>query len=473
MSDLSARERRFDRGAWMTIGGILVFSICQLLVFLFLVAQPTDGCLGQTIRTCVGGWPTPLRPGDEILQVAGRSVSDDLSSMMNPPVPAGWVAGAEVPYVVRRDGVELTLQVPLQSLGAGEIVRMISSDWTNHLINLLSLLVAAVAFGLRPGSSATRLLLIAQATSFVRQMLSTVLISLNVWSFWQSPLIALAAGLLMLSYGWLGLPALLLLVLSFPIPIWPVSRWPKVSAALIFGFGLAAALAASSSGNFLIFLAQLGLYAALIIIAILSSTFQIRARNDDPLVRAQSAWIGYGFAIYCLPIPVWIGSLLFPSFGAWLNAQELLNAVWSLGTNLALPICLAIAITRYRLFDIAIIIRRTLVYAALTFSLVTIYLLGVVALQALFVRLTGQESTLAVVASTLAIAALFQPLRRWVQRLIDRRFFRRKYDSRQVLEEFARRAQQESDIDMISADILSTVQETLEPEKVSLWIARR
>jgi hypothetical protein len=102
-----------------------------------------------------------------------------------------------------------------------------------------------------------------------------------------------------------------------------------------------------------------------------------------------------------------------------------------------------------------------------------VYLLSVVGLQTLFVRLTGEESTLAVVASTLAIAALFQPLRRRVQALIDRRFFRRKYDARQVLERFARRAQQEADLDALSDDVLATVQETLEPDGARLWLVRR
>lgn len=93
-----------------------------------------------------------------------------------------------------------------------------------------------------------------------------------------------------------------------------------------------------------------------------------------------------------------------------------------------------------------------------------------VALQALFVRLTGQESALAVVASTLAIAALFGPLRRGVQALIDRRFYRRKYDAQLVLEQFALPAQQQADLDALNADLLRVVQETLEPEQSALWL---
>jgi hypothetical protein len=102
--------------------------------------------------------------------------------------------------------------------------------------------------------------------------------------------------------------------------------------------------------------------------------------------------------------------------------------------------------------------------------LVGTYFLCVIGLQALFVRFTGQESTLAVVASTLTIAALFQPLRLRVQQIIDRRFFRQKYDAERVLAQFAQRAQQEADLDAISADLLVTVQHTFEPDQAKLWL---
>jgi hypothetical protein len=132
-----------------------------------------------------------------------------------------------------------------------------------------------------------------------------------------------------------------------------------------------------------------------------------------------------------------------------------------------------VAILRHHLFDIDLIIRRTLVYSILTLMLGTTYFVGVVALQALFVRLTGQQSTLAVVASTLVIAALFGPLREGLQAVVDRRFDRSRYDARLVLEQFAARAQQQADLDTLSADLLATVDETLKPEQVTLWLARK
>ena len=145
---------------------------------------------------------------------------------------------------------------------------------------------------------------------------------------------------------------------------------------------------------------------------------------------------------------------------------------WGLLSIAILPLTIGIAITRYRLFDIDVIIRRTLVYAVLTLTLGATYFSGVVALQWLFVRLTGQANTLAIVASTLVIAVLFGPLHRLVQAFIDRRFFRRKYDAQLVLAQFAARAQREADLDALSADLLATVDETLKPSEVRLWLVR-
>jgi hypothetical protein len=150
----------------------------------------------------------------------------------------------------------------------------------------------------------------------------------------------------------------------------------------------------------------------------------------------------------------------------------LLNGILALAAALV-AVAAGIAILRHHLFDIDLIIRRTLVYAILTGVLGLIYLLTIITLQALFVRLTGQGNTLAVVASTLAIAALFGPLRGWVQGQVDRRFDRTHYDARLVLEQFAARAQQEADLDALSADLLVTVDEALKPSEVRLWLVRR
>ncbi|MFV9505286.1 MAG: c-type cytochrome [Oscillochloridaceae bacterium umkhey_bin13] len=195
----------------------------------------------------------------------------------------------------------------------------------------------------------------------------------------------------------------------------------------------------------------------------------LRFRCADPVERDQIKWLLSAWVLFASVYIV--GGLLGVGGEASLGGQ-IFSFFFNL-TVLAIPLAIGVAILRHRLYDIDIIIRRTLVYTALTLTLGATYLLSIVTLQALFVQLTGQESTLAVVASTLAIAALFQPLRTRVQRVIDRRFFRKRYDAHQVLAAFAQRAQHEADLDALAADVIVTIQETLEPAGATLWLVRR
>jgi hypothetical protein len=129
-----------------------------------------------------------------------------------------------------------------------------------------------------------------------------------------------------------------------------------------------------------------------------------------------------------------------------------------------------IAVLKYHLYEIDIIINRALVYVSLTATLVALYLGGIVVLQRVFVAFTGQRSTLAVVASTLLIAALFNPLRRRIQSFIDRRFYRSKYDARKTLEAFSAKLRDETDMEALSDDLVGVVRETMQPAHVSLWL---
>ena len=150
----------------------------------------------------------------------------------------------------------------------------------------------------------------------------------------------------------------------------------------------------------------------------------------------------------------------------WMNLVEDAEALSLAG----LPVAVGIAILRYRLYEIDLIINRTLVYGSLTATLVALYFGGIVVLQRLFVLLTGQQSTLAVVASTLLIAALFTPLRRRIQSFIDRRFYRRKYDARKTLEAFSTKLRDETDLQALNNEVVDVVKETMQPAHVSMLL---
>ena len=190
-------------------------------------------------------------------------------------------------------------------------------------------------------------------------------------------------------------------------------------------------------------------------------------RGATGIERQQIKWLLYAGAI-------WFGGNFFrtlvlsPIVGAWWGVWVgyLLVGVGGLGG----PIAIGIAILRYRLYEIDLIINRTLVYGLLTATLVAVYFGGIVVLQKVFIVLTGQKSTLAVVASTLTIAALFNPLRRRIQSFIDRRFYRRKYDARKTLEAFSSTLRDETDLEALRGNLVGVVRETMQPEHASLWL---
>jgi hypothetical protein len=181
--------------------------------------------------------------------------------------------------------------------------------------------------------------------------------------------------------------------------------------------------------------------------------------------RLQLKWVVYTAA---LTATSFLASFVFPDA----VPRVVDDAVFLLGVAAfaAIPVAAGIAILRHRLYDIDVIINRTLVYGALTATLVLVYVASIASLQQLFRALTGQESQLAVVASTLAIAALFGPLRRRVQSFIDRRFYRKKYDAAKVLEAFGGRLRDETDLDALSGELVGVVRETVRPSHASLWL---
>jgi hypothetical protein len=181
--------------------------------------------------------------------------------------------------------------------------------------------------------------------------------------------------------------------------------------------------------------------------------------------RQQMKWLTYAAtANFAMGLLV----MSLPAASAWYRAVDSLSNLVLAG----LPVAVGIAILRYRLYDIDRIINRTLVYGSLTLMLALIYFGGVATTQAIFQALTGQQKLpqLVVVASTLVIAALFNPLRRRIQSFIDKRFYRSKYDARKTLEAFSAKLRDETDLDALSDDLVGAVRETMQPAHVSVWL---
>jgi hypothetical protein len=285
-------------------------------------------------------------------------------------------------------------------------------------------------------------------------------------------------------YSWLWVPGLGLvgfLGLVFPNGRLPSARWrwfARLSAFLTF---VGAVLAALSPGPIILGLSAIpnplgieGLPNAyklvqalmLVLLAVSVASLLMRRGYARGVERQQTKWFTYTSAV--------------AASGAILDyiISEPLELVWLglVGHALVLvglagiPIAMGIAITRYRLYEIDLIINRTLVYGSLTATLVALYFIVILVLQRAFVLLTGQQSTLAIVASTLLIAALFTPLRRRIQGFIDRRFYRKKYDARKTLEAFSTQLRDETDLEALRGDLVGVIRETMQPAHVSLWL---
>jgi hypothetical protein len=199
-----------------------------------------------------------------------------------------------------------------------------------------------------------------------------------------------------------------------------------------------------------------------------SASLVLRLRRGSWVERQQIKWLAYaaaaatGGSILTYTPPEAIGARWVTSVG---------YVLLELGV-LGIPISIGIAILRYRLYEIDTLINRTLVYGSLTAMLLVVYFGGVATTEAIIRTLTGQEQQpqLAIVVSTLVIAALFNPLRRRIQAFIDRRFYRSKYDARKTLEAFSAKLRDETDLDALNAELVGVVRETMQPAHVSLWL---
>jgi len=289
---------------------------------------------------------------------------------------------------------------------------------------------------------------------------------------------ALAAWFALLVQNWVG-GCILFLVLLFPDGKLLSRRWRLLAWPMGTFIAVSLVISAVSPGPLTEFpsasnplgiegatlpepmLAVGELVGAVCVVAVILSLI-LRFYFSRGEERLQLKWFTYATTVG-ISTPLLLSSLAPAAF------EVLGRLLWTLGF-LSIPVSAGVAILKYRLYDIDRIINRTLVYAPLTAMLVALYVGGVVGLQYAFRALTGSGSQLAIVASTLLIAALFNPMRRRVQNFIDHLFYRRQYDAAKTLEAFSAKLRDETDLEQLNADLLSTVRETMQPEHVSLWL---
>ena len=258
---------------------------------------------------------------------------------------------------------------------------------------------------------------------------------------------------------WLDLIAVVFLV-AWAFKPGPLGNLGLVRIANPFGVeGLAALLGT---------LGMVGLFITLVVAVAGGISLVVRFRRARGVERQQLKWFAFSGVVFCAVFA--IGPVLW-----YLPESPGTEWIWTvlflLGAS-TIPVAVGIAILRYRLYDIDVIINRTLVYGSLTAMLVMVYFGGVATTQTIFRALTGQEEQpqLAVVVSTLVIAALFNPVRVRLQSFVDRRFYRRKYDAAKTLEAFSSRLREETDLDALNAELVGVVRETMQPAHVALWL---
>ena len=340
-----------------------------------------------------------------------------------------------------------------------------SYDTFVGILVALETLAAAVALGmgllvvaLRP---ADRMGLLASA--FLLTM-SPFMLSGNI-DIWRFPAWLGLPAVLLPVYAALFMACLVLFIFLFPDGrlVFPWERWlavPVVAAVVLYLLRdplRIPDLWISAVGWGILMAALLTLWLG----GLAVQAYRYR-RLASAEARQQIKWVLLGLSAPVTLVVTGFIALFLIDAQAWV---QFVGVPLQIVAFALIPVTIGISMLRYHLWDVDVVIRRTLIYGALTGTLLAAYLIGVLVLQSLFRALTRQESSLAIVISTLAIAALFVPLRRRIQNDIDRRFYRRKYDAQKTLEAFALIARDETDLEVLTVELARVVQETMQPEQ--------
>ena len=272
---------------------------------------------------------------------------------------------------------------------------------------------------------------------------------------------------------WLGIAGAVALLVGSAFRPGRLDEYSYDAIAILNPFGVD-----GSAGKFLVQIGNVGVGLALITWVLAGLGLLLQFRRSHGIQRQQLKWFtiamglivaGFALAFFLSVVHALIDDTALGRADWWGAVEETLWFVFLFDGTLGIPLALAFAMFRYRLYDIDLVINRTLVYGLLTATSLAAYAAFVVVLRQVFSPFVP-SSEIAVAISTLAVAALFQPARSWIQRAIDRRFFRRRYDATRVLNDFAARLRHDVDLDAVGADLCAAAKETVQPSHVSLWL---
>jgi hypothetical protein len=478
-------DRKFDRNSWLVLGLALIVLVVSWTVVLWYASVPADGwryavnlnqpAEGLVVEAKVGSWASPLATGDIVLAIEGQPAEEIILRVfaLTPARPANWVEGGLVAYTVLREGQTIELSVPIQRFTALELLsNMGGGGGIDALLYLLFIpamtVLGALVFFLRPRYAPAQLLLLfgfALSGNFVE------LGPPGVAELWH-PLIYFLYSQPTFYSAWqiFILPVLAHLLLIFPTVKRPLRSHKLLSMFILYvpaqvAFWIVYFLFRSQPPAFQsAYLSILSVQALAIVVVCAAALVHSFLTIREPVARAQLQWMAVGLmGGFLLGAMTWL-------LGEWVGHNWLISAIGNVGF-LLMPVCLAVAILRYRLFDIAILINRALVYGTLTAILAAVFFGSVVLLQAIFTAVSRAPNTaLVTVMSTLAIAALFTPLRSRLQAAIDRRFYRHKYDAVRALQAFATGARDQVELDSLADRLLAVVDETMRPTHATLWL---
>ncbi|MGE5222724.1 MAG: hypothetical protein ACM3PY_09810 [Omnitrophica WOR_2 bacterium] len=412
-----------------------------------------------------------LQPGDRVIAIQGRPVDAYFAGLFrNSWQQPDGIGDQTVQYTAVRNGQPEQVTTKLSSFPLSQAFR---EGWSIYIFLAYLEIVSLAIFIRRPRLAASQLFVFVCTLIFASGLM-----------FYPGLLVdELLRGPAALLYIWgevilfgIMLAGLVLLPLNFPSQNSLLNRRPGLAPGIFLGIWLPYLLylvigwpaAHGPAARYALLINSATPMSAVGFLALLFSTTYAYRSNRSEKERRQLRWILWG--VFIANGPYLALSILPTLLGIpYQIGNSLVGILWC-----AVPTSIAIAIFHERLFDIDVIIRRTIIYGVLTIAIGAIYFGSVVLLQEIFQAFTGQhQPPLAIVLSTLAIAALFNPLRQRIQADIDRRFYRRKYNAEKLLQAFASRVRNEVELEQLQEHLLEIVQETMQPEHASLWLSSK